>query len=41
MGKNLTIQAPHNIDLDQHDGLMLESRTRTDRSRSERQKLIG
>lgn len=41
MGKRSTNQAPRNIDLDQHDGLMLESRTRTDRGLSERQKLIG
>jgi hypothetical protein len=41
MGKQTTIQAPCNIDLDQHDGLMLKSHTRTDCGRSERQKLIG
>ncbi|KIM77565.1 hypothetical protein PILCRDRAFT_11985 [Piloderma croceum F 1598] len=40
MGKRSTNQAPRNIDLDQHDGLMLESRTRTDHGLSERQKLI-
>jgi len=40
-GQRSTNQAPRNIDLDQHDGLMLKSRTRTDRGLSERQKLIG
>lgn len=41
MSRKPAAKASRNIDLDQHDGLVLEQRTRVDRSRSERQKLLG